>query len=103
MMMTIRQGDAYAIEITLETDEGTLITPEIVHKVEVMLGAFQKIYPGSLIYDGGVWVYPMSQAETQALAGPTRLEVRVKFADDTVAGEPIGTVLVLPMKSKEVL
>lgn len=100
--MRIKQGDAYDIEITLTDDDGTAITPEMVDAVEVSLGQLNKKHPGEVYYDD-VWVFPLAQQDTFKLSGALPLDIRVKFADESVAGASLGVVAVSPSGSKEVI
>ena len=101
--MIIMQGDAYDVEITLKTEDGTVITPAIAEMVEFMLGKLRKTYPGDVVFDDGVWAFPLSQRETQSMGGVKTMEARVKFSDDTVIGASIAPVMIAPALSREEL
>ena len=61
MSLTIRQGDAYDIEVALWTRDGTVISPDIVSSVELVIGSLRKTYPGLVTYDDSadVWLLPL--------------------------------------------
>ena len=69
--MTIKQGDAYSIMISLKDDSGEPITDAVVGSAEVVLGGITKTYPEDVTYDsdGKCFVFPLVQTESHALTG----------------------------------
>lgn len=103
-MMTIMQGDAYDVTLTLTDDNDDRITDADVLDVEITLGGLSKTYSsGDVIYSSGEWAMSLTQDETFAMSKVLPLEARVKFNSGDVVGAKVGNVYVLPSKSKEVL
>lgn len=100
--MTIMQGDAYNVALTLKDKNGETITPEVVEKILVSLGHILK-NTEDITYDEGVWFFPVTQVETMVLCGFAPFDIRVKFTSGDVKGRHIGNVLVEYSPSKEVL
>lgn len=101
--MFISQGEACDIEITLTTNGGAQVTPDIVADIEISLGNLIKTLSDGDIYYDGVWVFPLSQQETFRLSGVRPLTVRAKFTDETVGKASLCPVVIRKTKSRRVL
>lgn len=90
----IKQGDAYAIPVSVSMDGERLVESDLgmVDSVEFMISeSIRKVYPDDVTFDGtnNVFLVPVTQEETFALEeGDTiRVDVRVGFS----GGDVIGT------------
>ena len=103
--MTIKQGDAYSIMISLKDDSGEPITDAVVGSAEVVLGGITKTYPESVTYDaeGGCFIFPITQTESHSLTGILPFQIRLKFLNGDVIGTSLGTVEVSVSASSEVI
>lgn len=99
------QGDGCNLGIELRNSAGGLVGPEEVQEVEISLGRLRKTYgAGELACSGGVWLFPLSQAESMTLApGPVWAQVRVVWANGVVEGTELYGLRVEESISKEVL
>lgn len=103
-MLSMVQGDAYDIHLTLLRDDDTPIVDTDVAKVNITFGGTTKSYPdGAVTYDDGEWLYPVTQAQTIGMPPVTELSVRVKFYGGDVEGAKIGNVYIIPTEDKEVM
>lgn len=101
-MLSMMQGDAYDIHLTLVKDDDTAITDADVSKVNITFGGTTKSYPdGAVSYDDGEWLYPVTQAQTIGMAEVAELSVRVKYNTGDVEGAKIGNVYIIPSADKE--
>ena len=103
-MLSMMQGDAYDIHLTLIDEDNTPITDADVSKVNITFGGTTKSYPdGAVTYDAdeGEWLYPVTQAQTIGMPPIADLSVRVKFIGGDVEGANIGNVYVIPSEDKE--
>ncbi len=105
---TIKQGDAYAIPLTITAD-GTALDDESTSLVEVMLGHhLRKTWPGDIAWDGdnGCWLLPVTQEETFAMEAGAELalDVRVRTASDMILGTTeVIRLRVAPAESRAVI
>lgn len=99
------QGDSYFLGFSLTNNAGQPITPEDVLDVEITVGSLTKRKnDGKLIYDNGMWMFPLNQAESMEMRpGRKDAQARIKWASGAVEGQPVYGVIVLESKSKEVL
>lgn len=99
------QGDSYFLGFVLRNNAGQPITPEDVLDVEITVGSLTKRKnDGKLIYDNGMWMFPLSQEESMGMRpGGKDAQARIKWASGVVEGQPIYGVIVQESKSKEVL
>lgn len=101
-MLTMMQGDAYDIHLTLVNDDNTPITDADVSKVNITFGGTTKSYPdGAVSYDDGEWLYPVTQAQTIGMPSVAELSVRVKYNTGDVDGAKIGNVFIVSSEDKE--
>ena len=101
-MLSMMQGDAYDIRLTLVRDDNTPITDEDVAKVNITFGGTTKSYPdGAVSYDDGEWLYPVTQGQTISMPAVAELSVRVKFNSGDVEGAGIGNVYIRSSQDKE--
>lgn len=100
------QGDAYKLPVVLRQGE-LLITPEMVHRLEITIGNLTRTYPGAVSYDkeNGQWLFPLTQEQTFAFkAGNTSpVQARIKFGDESVVGATGKSIYVSASKSKGVM
>lgn len=87
----IKQGDAYAIPVTLKIggDTVTANNLSLIDKVEFMIGAnIRKVYPTDATFADGKFQVPVTQAETFTLPEDDEVEfdVRVHFTSGNVQG-----------------
>lgn len=103
--MSMMQGDAYSLGISILNNANNPVTPEDVQEVEITVGKLRKTFTsGEVSYYGGLWMFPVTQEETflfRAMA--TKAQVRVVWADGTVEGKPLYGVRITESISKEVL
>lgn len=99
------QGDSYFLGFVLRNNAGQPITPEDVLDVEITVGSLTKhMKGGEIIYDSGMWMFPLSQKESIAMRpGSKDAQARIKWAGGAVEGQPIFGVRIQESKSKEVL
>ena len=99
------QGDSYKLKVTILSPDQTALTPEDLDDVEVTIGSFIKTYStGGVVYEGGEWFIPLTQEETFKLpAARVKAQVRVKWADGNVEGQPLGQIINHESLSKGVL
>ena len=101
-MLSMMQGDAYNIYLTILNESGEAITDADVSKVNITFGGTTKSYPdGAVSYDDGEWLYPVTQAQTIGMANVAELSVRVKYNTGDVEGAKIGNVYIIPTADKE--
>ena len=82
------QGDEYSLEVAIKQN-GEAIDAKDVAKIEIMFGRLRKEYPGEITFSSelGVFLFPLTQAETFGMPSVIAPQVRVKFLN----GEVIGT------------
>jgi hypothetical protein len=103
---SIKQGDAYAVPVSITVD-GETVTAEslgLIDTVEFMVGeGIRKVYPGDVTFDyeNSVFLVPVTQDETFALEDGDRIsfDVRVGF----VGGDVIGTKVMQKIKVLDAL
>lgn len=105
--MNIKQGDAYAIPVTIKQN-GEAIALSDIQQIEFYIGGYRKLYPGEVIVDQstGIFYVPITQDESFSWEenSPIYLDIRVKFNGGNVQGilRQIG-VGVVDAISQEVL
>lgn len=99
------QGDSYNLGIRLLNNAQQPITPEDVEDVEITIGWESKRYKlRQLTYYEGMWLYPISQAESLAQwPGQVEAQVRIKWNNGFVEGQPLQGIQFQQSRSKEVL
>lgn len=94
-LTTIQQGDAYYLPIVIAGENGTPLTDEDVSGVRIGIGEFSATYPGTVEYDNGQWMFPLTQEMTYALtSGMVDFQVQVKMGNDVVYGSRVKKVTV---------
>ena len=70
------QGDAYYLPLRRKG-----FALEDVELIEFVLSPLRKLYPGEVLYDAQseLFLFPLSQDETEVLSGPIRGQARIKF------------------------
>lgn len=88
-MAIIRKGDAYALPVIILAD-GTPITETDVSGVRIGLGTITAIWPdGQLRYDSGVWLLPVTQAQSYTLPqGDVYYQVQVQMSSGETLSSP---------------
>lgn len=88
-MAIIRKGDAYALPVIILAD-GTPITETDVSGVRIGLGTITAIWPdGQLRYDSGVWLLPITQAQSYTLPqGDVYYQVQVQMSSGETLSSP---------------
>lgn len=102
-MISIMQGDAYDIPVTLKDKDGNAITDADVSAVKITLGSTSKSYPDEVTFDDGVFLFPVTQEESFRMDGFKQLEARVKFTSGEVMGCKLDFVLVGETRFYEIL
>ena len=99
------QGDAYLLGISILNNAGMPVTPADVADVEITIGHLKKKYSdAALSFNGGVWMFPLSQSETfEWFPAAPKAQVRVKWANGVIEGKPLYGVRIDESISKEVL
>lgn len=110
--MTIKQGDAYDLPISLTINK-SIITEEILEQIELIEFCFADFGPkifshegdGAIKYLDGLFLYPITQTETFSLSpGRHTMDIRVLFNNSNVRGLTTQIdVKVVSSKSKQVL
>ena len=98
------QGDACNLGIRIYNNAGNPVTPSDIRDLEITIGHLRKTYGNSqLSYYSGLWLFPLSQQETQALSpAPQKAQVRVHWANGVVEGKPLLGLRIRESISKEV-
>ena len=65
-MLTILQGDALSVPISIKLN-GIEVTTADIQAVKVTMGGIEKRYPGEITYDSGRFLFPLTQEETLAM------------------------------------
>ncbi len=104
MSLKIKQGDAYAVPLDILL-EGESVAPEDASVIEVYVGDVRKTYPGEISYLDGKYYFPLTQAETFAMAENSQVDVdlRVKFSGGDVIGVTKKGVVVVVDATSEVI
>lgn len=94
----MQQGDQYSICVTIDKD-GAALTPADVEGVRVRIGEIERRYPdGGLEYnaEAGVWLFPVTQADTLSMSGTPKAQVQVNFGGTPaqIVGSPVGHVAI---------
>ena len=99
------QGDSYKLKVEILSPDQTALTPEDLKDVEITIGSLVRTYSaGGIIYENGEWLIPLTQKETFKLPVPhVNVQVRVKWADGNVEGQPLGKIFINESLSKGVL
>lgn len=99
------QGDSYSIGVALLNNAGQPITPADVSDVEITIGWDSKRYSqGRLRFSNGLWLYPISQAESfDKHPGRENAQARIKWKNGVVEGQPIQGCRFQESRSEEVL
>lgn len=99
------QGDSYKLKVAILSPDQTALTPEDLADVEITVGPFIKTYSaGEVTYEDGQWLVLLTQEETFKLpAARVKAQVRVKWPDGNVEGQPLGQIINNESLSKGVL
>ena len=103
--MGMFQGDSYNLGIRILNNAGTPVTESDIDDVEVTVGHLRKSYKNAQLrcFDG-VWMFPLSQAETfGCIPAAAKAQVRVKWKNGVIEGAPLYGLRVRESISKEVL
>ena len=104
--MLLAQGNTYQLPVRVRLD-GELVTPENAAVVEVAFDSngakVLKTYPDGVNFENDRFILPLSQADTFALQGKLRYQIRVLFMDGSVKSSEIITGAVKDSISKAVL
>lgn len=103
-MLTILQGDALSIPITLKLN-GEAVTTADISAMKVTMGGVEKRFPGEITYSSGRFLFPLTQEETLAMTpGINEAIIRPKFSAESLRGARIKTAFsVIASPDKEVL
>lgn len=105
-MITIHQGDQYAIPFSVKRNNITQ-TSQTITRMEILLGGLRKTYPGEVEYYSATqqFLFPLMQAESFALeADSYDVLCRPLYSDGTITGwKSAGTVLVEEMEGAQTL
>lgn len=84
---------------------GSPVTPDDIKDVEITIGNLRKTYLNAqVVYSNGVWLFPLSQAETfRYWPAHVKAQVRVLWANGVVEGKPLYGIRIDESISKEVL
>lgn len=99
------QGDACLLAIRILNNAGTPLTPADIQDVEITIGGLCKRYcENKLSYADGLWLFPLSQQETFGnMPGAPQAQVRVKWANGVIEGQPLYGIRIRESISREVL
>ena len=99
------QLDSCHLGFTLRGSGGSVLTPDDLLDVEIVLGPMAKTWARKeLRFDGGKWFFPLTQQETAALwPGRLRCQVRVLWRNVVVEGKSLQGMILTESISKEVL
>lgn len=99
------QGDSYKVKIEILSPDQTALTPEDLLDVEITIGSLIRTYStGGVTYENGDWHILLTQKETFKLpVAPVKVQVRIKWADGSVEGQPLGQIFINESLSKGVL
>ena len=99
------QGDSYNLGFRILNNAGNPVIPDDVKDVEITIGHLSKSYTNAeLIYSDGLWMFPLSQAETfRFWPSSVKAQIRVVWANGVVEGKPIYGMRINESISKEVL
>ena len=105
-MLTILQGDALSVPISIKLN-GKEVTTADIQAVKVTMGGIEKRYPGEITYDSGRFLFPLTQEETFSVrTGLVHVQIRVKYAgggEPKVIGVDLGDLRIAGSMSREVL
>ena len=99
------QGDACNLGIRIQNNAGNSVTPTDIRDLEITIGHLRKTYgTNQLSYYNGIWLFPLSQQETQSLSpAPVKAQVRVLWPSGVIEGQPLLGLRIRESISKEVL
>ena len=99
------QGDAYGIPIEILHSDGSVVTPDDVNNVEVVIGTLTKTYAKEgVLYQDGKWICVVDQVDTFNLPSTSvSAQVRVLFKNGYVEGVSLDKIRVHESMSKVVL
>lgn len=99
------QGDACNLAIRIQNNAGNPVTPSDIRDLEITIGSLRKTLSNAqLSFYGGLWLFPLSQQETQSLwPSPQKAEVRVHWSNGVIEGKPLLGLRIRESISKEVL
>ena len=105
-MITIHQGDQYAIPFSVKRNNITQ-TAQTITRMEILIGSLRKTYPGDIEYYSATqqFLFPLMQNESFALEENTYdVLCRPLYSDGTITGwKSAGTVRVEEMEGAETL
>lgn len=106
-MIHIMQGDAYPLYITIKTPSGTVLTPDEIAELEVMVGDILKKYPDEIDWDAEreKFKMPLTQEDTfQLQPGVQGVQARPLKRDGILRGwGRCGEINVQRSRSRNVL
>ena len=90
MSIRIKQGDQYALPVTIRLNGENVDTDDIEEVEFTLAGEIRKLYPGEVEYSAadGCFYLPLTQAETFDFPAnaSVSLDIRVKFRGGDVMG-----------------
>ena len=103
-MLTILQGDALSVPISIKLN-GKSLTDADIQALKVTMGGIEKRYPGEITYADAQFLFPLTQEETLAMTpGVNEAIIRPKFSAESLRGARINTAFsVIASPDKEVL
>lgn len=99
------QGDACRLGISILNNAGNPVTPDDVNDIEITIGQLRKTYSNNeLLYQSGLWMFPLSQADTFGFRHPkVDAQVRVAWKNGVIEGKPLYGIRIDESISREVL
>ena len=99
------QGDGCLLAFAVKNNAGSPVAPADIQDMEISLAHLRKtLGRGELIYQDGLWLFPLSQTETFSFwPAPAACQIRMLWNNGVVEGKPIHGVNMGESLSKEVL
>lgn len=99
------QGDGCMLAFAVKNNALTPVTPEDIQDMEITLGTMRKtLGTGGLYFQDGLWLFPLSQAETfSCWPAHMKCQIRILWNNGVVEGKSVPGVKITESISKEVL
>ena len=99
------QGDGCYLAFAVKNNAGSPVAPADIQDMEISLAHLRKtLGRGELIYQDGLWLFPLSQSETFSLwPAPVRCQIRILWNNGVVEGKALQGLDIRESISKEVL
>ena len=96
----MQQGDQCFLPMKVKDAEGNLITSDDCYDFKVKIGWLsEKSYRAGTLFaqtengtPTGLWLYPLTQADSLELGPVSGVQAQVKFADGTIVGTSVVSV-----------